>query len=452
MSVAVVGSGLAAAVATLDLGERGIPVIQVAGRPGATAMTGGAFDVAAASPGVAELPWRDPLRGVPLGSAERLALLLSDPSRHPYSLLFGSGPSAAESAAAELGEGTRRLTDWLAPYGLPLEGSLAANRLLASTSGTLHVADFAFGPAAAGDLLSCGEIAIVDVPGIEAFSPAAMLRTLGAELRALGVVDRPVRVVRPEWPQALCPGGTPARFAARWEEPAAIPLLAEALAPHGAPGRLLLFPPVLGLERAADLCRALSEHCGCAVAEALAQPPHAVAGYRMDRALRAAVASSGADVRNTRVSSVSLPARQRELIRLALEDGEDLSVGAVLLATGRFAAGGLRAEAAGVREPLLGLPLLDADGRRVDGIPARRSVRKGYANAQPLYAAGVAADAQLRPLGADGAPRSDRVFAAGDLLGGFDPARERTGLGVALASGLRAAAQVCATLAAGGEA
>jgi glycerol-3-phosphate dehydrogenase subunit B len=449
--VAVVGSGLAATVAALDLRERGLSVVQLAGRPGATAMTGGAFDVAAASPGVPELPWRDPLRGEPLDSRERLGLLLADPSRHPYALLFGTGQGAAERAVSELARGVGRLAEWLAPSGLVLEGSLVANRLLASTSGTLHVADFAFGPAAAGDLLTCQEIAIVDVPGLEGFSPAAMLRTLGAELAALGVADRPVRVVRPDWPAGLCPGGPAARSAARWQEPGAAGPLEKALAPHASQGRLLLFPQVLGIDRSAELCRALAEGCGCAVAEALAQPPHSLAGYRLDRALRAAARASGAEIQEARVARVVLPAL-REPIRLELEGGAGLSVDGLLLATGRFAAGGLRAEAAAVREPLLGLPLRDADGRRVDGIPARRSVRKGYANPQPLYAAGVGADARLRPLEADGSPACDRLFAAGDLLGGFDPARERTGLGVAMATGLRAAGGLAAALAEAGAA
>jgi anaerobic glycerol-3-phosphate dehydrogenase len=45
---------------------------------------------------------------------------------------------------------------------------------------------------------------------------------------------------------------------------------------------------------------------------------------------------------------------------------------------------------------------------------------------------------RLRPLGSDGLPRFANCFAAGDLLGSFDPARDRTGLGVALLSGRRA--------------
>jgi glycerol-3-phosphate dehydrogenase subunit B len=65
-------------------------------------------------------------------------------------------------------------------------------------------------------------------------------------------------------------------------------------------------------------------------------------------------------------------------------------------------------------------------------------VRRDYEGEQPLFAAGIRTDTRMRPLGENGAPRFANLFAAGDLLGSFDPARDRTGLGVALLSGRRA--------------
>ena len=75
-----------------------------------------------------------------------------------------------------------------------------------------------------------------------------------------------------------------------------------------------------------------------------------------------------------------------------------------------------------------------------DGAPARARVRPRHLDAQPLFSAGVAADPLLRPrLGQDGPVAFPNLHVAGDLLGGFDPARERTGLGVALVTGAVAA-------------
>ncbi len=118
-----------------------------------------------------------------------------------------------------------------------------------------------------------------------------------------------------------------------------------------------------------------------------------------------------------------------------------LDARAVVLATGRFTGGGIATRGGEVHEPLLGLALHDAEGRRVDGSPPHRAVRKGYATWQPLYSAGVRVDAALRPLVPNGDVAAERVFCAGELIGGFDPARERTGMGVALLTGLAAAAR-----------
>ena len=115
-----------------------------------------------------------------------------------------------------------------------------------------------------------------------------------------------------------------------------------------------------------------------------------------------------------------------------------LSCDALVLATGRFVGGGIVERGGQLVEPLLGLPLHDLSGRRVDGLAARQLVRRDYEGEQPLFGTGVRTDMRLRPLGPDGLPRLANCFAAGDLLGCFDPARDRTGLGVALLSGRRA--------------
>lgn len=433
----VVGAGLAGATAALALAEAGVEVVQVAAAPGATALSAGTLDVAGASPGIATLPWRDALRGSPLLPRERLALHRRGAPSHPWAQLFGAGEEPA-LPEREIEAAVARLAAWLAPSGLALAGSLGANRLLPTVAGTLRVADFAFTPAANGDLLGARELAVVDVPSLEGFDARALARTLAREIEVLGLPKLPVSVVHPKLPAPLFAEASPARLAARLDGDAARAALASACEGLGAEGRVLLFPPILGIAGTAALLAALEAASGARVAEALAFPPHALAGFRLQRALDAALASAGVRRVAARVQRVA--AGEGDVLRLAL-DGQraPLDADAVVLATGRFASGGLAAGPETVAEPLLGLPLYDADGRRIDGIPARRSARKGYGNEQPLFSAGVRTDRRLRPLAASGRPLQARLFAAGDLLGGFDPARERSGLGVALVSGLRAA-------------
>ena len=437
MSAVVVGGGLAGAAAALALAEAGAEVVQVAAAPGATALSAGVVDVASASPGIATLPWRDALRGSPLLPRERLALHRRGAPSHPYAQLFGAGDDPA-LPEREIETGMARLGRWLEPGGLALGGSLGANRLLATVAGTLRVADFAVAPAARGDLLEAQDVAVIDAPALEGWDARALARTLAHEIDALGLAKLPVSVVHPAFPPGLFADPSPVRVAARLDASGARAALATGVSALGARGRVLLFPPCLGIERSAELVYALETASGARVAEALSFPPHAVAGFRFQRALDAAVERAG--VRRVRERVRRVLAVDVDALSLVLGDGgERLAADAVVLAVGRFVSGGVEAGRDAVNEPLLGLPLYDADGRRIDGIPARRSARKGYGNEQPLFSAGVRTDRRLRPLASNGRPQHARLFAAGDLLGGFDPARERTGLGVALVSGLRAA-------------
>jgi glycerol-3-phosphate dehydrogenase subunit B len=434
VSVAVVGSGLAGSCAALALAEAGLEVELLSAAPGATALSAGTLDVAGASPGIATLPWRDALRGSPLLPRERLSLHRGGAGSHPYARLFG----AAEDPEREIEAAATRLAGWLAPHGVDLVGGLGENRLLPTLAGTLHVADFAFQPTADGDLLTASSVSVVELPGLEGSDARALARTLTREIEVLGLPPCPVRVVHPKLPEGLLADPRPARVAALLDAPEAHGALARACADLGDRGEVLLFPAVLGIAECRGVVRAIAEASGARVAEVLAFPPHAIAGYRLQRSLDAALSAAGVVRTAGRVRRVT--ESDAAALHLALDaERQGMDADAVLLATGRYASGGLRADPGAVREPLAGLPLFDADGRRIDGIPARRSARKGYSNEQPLYSAGVRTDPRLRPLGSDGRPRHARLFAAGDLIGGFDPARERTGLGVALLSGLRAA-------------
>jgi len=435
VTVAVIGAGLAGTAAALTLAEAGTPVVQLAAGPGATALVAGTLDVAGASPGIATLPWRDPLRGNALLPRERLALHRRGAQTHPYAQLFGAGEEI-ERAAREIEAAVLRLAAWLAPSGLAVAGSLAANRLLPTASGTLRVADYVLGPAAGADVLTAAELAVIDLPALEGWDARAVARTLACELDSLGLRKLPLSVVSLALPERLASERSPARLAAALDGAEARAALVAAARELGGDGRVLLFPPVLGLDANAQLVSAVEAASGARVGEALAFPPFGASGFRLQRALDAAAARAPIERDVARVRSVTSVGPERLALETAAATRREYD--AVVLATGRFVGGGLEAGPEAVREPLLALPLYDGDGRRVDGIPAYRSARKGYGNEQPLYAAGVRTDRRLRPLGATGRPQHARLFAAGDLLGGFDPARERTGLGVALLSGIHA--------------
>jgi glycerol-3-phosphate dehydrogenase subunit B len=478
MKAVVVGGGLAGSAAALELAERGVSVTLLRHGSGATAASWGTIDVAVPAPDAIGLPLRDAAHGRSLSPRERLAHCLRARPHHPYATLFGRGAGgAAEATAADaVKRATAALDAWLAPSGLRIDGSLDAHRLLANVRGAVRVADLALSGPSDGDLTTALEVEIALVPGLAHYDPRPLARAVAAELVALGVPRPALRVVPLALPDGFVPtGGALARVTARADTEEGMDALVAAVARRGgrddrplrtARGdgerRLLLLPPILGFEGVQGKLVRLREAAGCRVAELMGASPASPAGLRLSHALDAALARRGVTVCAARVVGVERAGRRVTAVRLARERAGDagaiaapevvlerMPAEAVLFATGRFFGGGLVEAESGLVEPILGLPLYDGRGVRVDGTQARRLVRPSPDDAQSLFSSGVRTDARLRPLAADGEAACENVFAAGDLLGGFDPACERTGLGVALLSGLRVADEI-ARLAEGG--
>ncbi len=445
MKAVVVGGGLAGNSAALELASRGADVTLVSAAPGATALSWGTLDVAAASPlRRGGLPLRDAASGQPLAPIGRMHAVAATNTAHPYAMLLRARDAEDEVKAAVVA-----LDAWLAPSGLRVHGSLAQTRWLADVHGSLRAADLAFSGAGEGDLDSADEIALVDVPGLPGFEVRSALRVLAAEMAAVGLTSRALSIVRLALPASLRDlAAQPARFARALDTAAVRDALRDAVAALGAEGRLLLFPPVLGLETAAGTRAWIEATAGCRAAELVGAPSLSLAGFRLDRSLAAALERGRVQRITGRVQRIDLDGARVYAVQLAARNAADapkqqaeaatLACDVLVLATGRFVGGGIVEREGKLVEPLLGLPLHDLAGRRVDGMAARQLVRRDYEGEQPLFGAGVRTDTRLRPLGADGAPRFANCFAAGDLLGSFDPARDRTGLGVALLSGRRA--------------
>ncbi len=413
--VLVIGGGMAGAIAALAARETGAKVILVRRSPGATALSSGAVTVArdeTALPG-------DPLasRRGPLDSARRLAAAHPE---HPYAVVgeaLERYPEALAFAASALGD----------LYAPPLERS----RFVATPLGTAVACALCQRTQAAGDLAALrGTLAVVGFADSLAWDAALM----ADGLRRLGRLGAP-HAVEVELPLPVGIGGPvamPHALALALEAPGAAEALGDrlrALLPAGATAALL--PPVLGLSPQARVAERISERAGLPVAESLSDLP-SVPGLRLDAALLQALASAGVELV---VGSPASPMRLDDPIQVA---GLEIEARAWVLATGRFAGGGV-VRHRGLREPLLGLPILAAEGGQA-GVhladrPAATLTHRDRRIDQPLLSAGIQVDASLRPLGEDGEPIHARLFAAGALIGGHEQAVDGTGLGLAILTG-----------------
>jgi glycerol-3-phosphate dehydrogenase subunit B len=191
--------------------------------------------------------------------------------------------------------------------------------------------------------------------------------------------------------------------------------LAHAVGAHGV--ARVIVPAVLGLERHSAVHATVEGAVGATVGEALGTPP-SLPGWRLDRALLAVLANVGAEL-FTGVARVADDLR----VSVATATGTlSLHAGAVVLAAGKFAGGGVAADPQ-LRDAVRDSgAFVDFLGRRFDDAAESIVLTEAVRTAtQPLLEAG--ADA-----GSD-----DRVFVTGSMRAGIETAA--LGLGAAANDG-----------------
>ena len=427
--VGIVGAGLAGLTAALAVAESGARVHVMATGHAASHWSAGGID-AGAVPGA-----RTP--------REAIDALAGDPG-HPYRFL---------------GAGLGETLDWLRPIlaaeGLQLSGTLDDPlRPVPTAVGATRMA--AIVPEAGAAALrpwDPDETLVVCGPaGFRDFWPESIAASLRRPHAWRGVVG-PARI---EAVSVQLPGAGGRRnlngltLARAFDDAAwrAAALDAIALAIDRAwrgPGRVA-FPAILGLQDHPAALADARRRLPLAVFEVPLVPP-SVPGVRLHDALRSALRRRGGRLQvgeavhgsietDRAVRTLSAPAAARDFV---------LSVGAVVLATGGIAGGGIVGTADGrLVEPVLGLPVHGPGGE-----PWLRNDPFDPAG-HPLETAGIVTDEHLRPLepAGGGAPVARNVRIAGSLLAGQRYLRQRCGDGVAVASG-RLAGREAATEAGG---
>ncbi len=368
-------------------------------------------------------------------------------------LVIGGGIAGSAAALAAAGRGARVALvraapgvtamaegGWAGPVPPALGAALADAGLrlvpapgpLPHPAGELRRYDVAAASHAAvpltGGVLVCG---IAGLPGFVAPALARLWGDAAAVPLAAAVLDLG---------RATPPAGwAPASLAAMLDGDAALLAapLAALLAERKPPGVLL--PAVLGVERTDAVLAAARERTGVPAGEALGMPP-SLPGWRLDRALLAALEAAGVEHVAGRV--VGTRAAGTRLVAVLVEEPgaggppRAVEAAAFVLATGKFAGGGLRAGRS-FREPALGVEVgLEALGRVFDDAQPIVAAALERAGAQPLLEVGVHVDGDGRPAAPDGAVPWRNVRAAGTVRRGLGAAAP--GLGLAAADGWEA--------------
>jgi glycerol-3-phosphate dehydrogenase subunit B len=401
--VVVIGTGLAGLTAALRLAEGGARVLVLAKGVGATHLSAGTIDVLGYMPERVEHP------------GEALGRLAAERPEHPYALLGADAVSGAvDWFKARVAGGS------LAPYAYT--GGLEENLLLPTAVGVPRPSAVVPETMAGGDLRRDAPIFVVGFRGFKDFHPALLAETL----RRSGIAARSAEL-------DLVPEGrvdvNSLGYARAFDDPAFRAEVTAQLVGRLRADERVAFPAVLGIADPHGAWAELEQRLARPVFEIPTLPP-SVPGMRLFAILRDALRRAGGRV----ILNAVVTGAEREggragavRVRVGLRE-ERRGCDWVVLATGGFASGGLELDSRWTaRETALGLP--------VAGVPAPGDERfsPGYFDDHPIARAGVAVDAELRPAG------YENVLVTGATLAGAEPWREKSGDGISLATGYRAA-------------
>ncbi|MBC7224832.1 MAG: anaerobic glycerol-3-phosphate dehydrogenase subunit B, partial [Anaerolineae bacterium] len=314
----------------------------------------------------------------------------------------------------------------LAEAGLPYQG--AWERASAAVTSLGRIRPAAFLPASAAAPREGTRLLVVGVRGLEGFHAALVAQALAGEFPAEAL-------------ELALPGTRKADNLTPFDVARLLDRPEVAREVQGAVGQAVraghfqavLWPGVLGLERTAAIRTAWQAAWGVPVWETLGGSP-SVHGWRLQQALERALHAVGVEILQGKAVGVRGEGRAVQAVEVAWRQQKmALPASAVVWATGRFVGGGL-ADEAGLREPVLALPLEGTGG----AAHPWALTREDFGEPQPLFGVRVCTDALGRPADARGEPAYRNLWAAGALMLGRDYA-DGMGLGgLCAASGYRA--------------
>ena len=204
----------------------------------------------------------------------------------------------------------------------------------------------------------------------------------------------------------------------------------------GEPGcRHIVLPACLSLGLVGPRLAELEQRTGCTIKEVATMPPSLI-GMRMQEALkRRFMALGGTFLTSERVLGARYDGDR--VIGVHSQNGDDQLFEAdnFVLASGSFFSRGLESRLGGIREPIFDADVLSLAER--DAWAGRRLF-----DHHPFMGFGVKTNERLRVL-RGGRPLTN-LYGAGSVLAHYDPVREGSGSGVAVATGWQAAGHILA--------
>jgi glycerol-3-phosphate dehydrogenase subunit B len=408
--VIVLGAGMAGLTTAIRLAEAGMRVVTVAKGYGSVRLAPATIDILGYRPDLVDSP------------AQALADFAAAHPGHPYALI----------SPAVLADSVQWLKEHVDTYAYV--GDPEANMLLPTAIGVPRPSAVVPETMAGGDVRDLGPVVIAGLSVLKDFHATLAAENLQAATTAHGraVQARPVLLNPPVGGQADVSALALAR---RFEDATFRTAVAAELRTAVRGEETIGLPAVLGLDQARSVWTELQQAVGRPVFEIPTAVPPSAPGMRLAKALQdrlrraggrlvLGAQASGPELRNGKLVGVRIRSAARVTPRMCRW---------VVLATGGLAAGGIEVDVSGaVSEPALGLPV-HAPG------PDDTGFLPSYWDDHPMETAGLRVDSTLRPVGPGGEPAYPNVYAAGAVIGGARPWREKSGDGISLSTGYLAA-------------
>ncbi|MFX1416036.1 MAG: anaerobic glycerol-3-phosphate dehydrogenase subunit GlpB [Promethearchaeota archaeon] len=450
--VLVIGGGMAGLVAGIRSQESGAETTLIRKGQSATSYSSGAIDVSGYLPGGSQQL---------LSAREGIEAITSLYPLHPYGILgFGSADNDDISGLAI--ERVTQSVEWLMKHlkstPAQLYGGVDSNLEGITLLGTKKPT------AMLQQTLWPGAFA-VDDDGIMLFLGIKGAQELNPKIASKTFLENQARIAEPPHKVAnalvdIAPFGHThnlsttniARFLDREENMIAfVKQVKNKAEQFGA--TYVALPSILGLEENLRNQSALEEATDAKAFELLSFPP-SVPGFRLQKSLESVFVETGGhlligheaepcNIEGSRITEVSARSPGRRV---------RISTKSVVLATGKYIGGGIAADVEGLRENVFDLMTV-TEGFRESGRtrPQRlTNVVSLSPESHPLFGCGLSVDHFLRPVNPDGHVAAENLFAAGSILAGYNYAMEKSGLGVALATGYYAGEAAASNVAEGG--
>lgn len=413
--VVVAGAGFAGLTAAAAAAETGKRVLVVSRGAGALTIGGGTVDVLGYVGGT-------PISGNPFAAMAEL------PPEHPYSLL---GASAAREAVDFLHDLVAEEGLFLLRAGSEKNG----NAWMPTAAGTMKPTWITGKGMNPESLAAAKSFVVLGITGMKDFS---------SRLAAAGLREWPQfagkKIVHHQVPSPLHAASslvrdTTALDLARWlDGERGAEWLLNVLRELPAAAETVLLPSILGTKPESDAHAFLERETGRKLIELFCPPP-SVTGLRMHHALMRRLRRKGVGfVENATILRAETENKRCRALTTRLPDRErTYEAASFVVATGGLFSEGVLTEPGKAHEAVFALPIAMPGEQDAWSRPDFFD-RSGHAFAR----LGVAANERLNPLDGQGAALYENVHFAGRILAGYDYAAEKSGSGVALATGYAA--------------